>query len=224
MTSKLIHRLRRHASRTLALAGLLTSLLPPALHAGTPLICHPYAIGDARSLPGSDGDWKGVNPNYDRTNLVRDTLALLTDDTPVIVRMETLRRAAIYATAGMRGWSTQTGFSDEDRANTSALVEKLRARADAAPAKSRALALFDLGFFAETLRHTGVAPSLDGYPLLMQARALRGADAEMEFALALASSWPRQRPERAEHLAKARAGAAPGSLLANNLATHFSGS
>ena len=69
-----------------------------SLRAGTPLICHPYTIGAAKSLPGSDGDWKGVNPSYDRTHLVRDTLALLTPETPVIVRMETLRRAAIYAT------------------------------------------------------------------------------------------------------------------------------
>src|SRR5688500_4770321 len=89
---------------------LIVPLISARVHAGTPLICHPYIIGAASSLPGSDGDWKGVNPSYDRTHLVRDTLALLNADTPIIVRMETLRRAAIYATAGMRGWSEKSGF------------------------------------------------------------------------------------------------------------------
>ncbi len=194
-------------------------LAPLLAFAGTPLICHPYAIGTAASLPGSDGTWKGVNPAYDRTHLVRDTLALLTPDAPVIVRMETLRRAAIYATAGMRGWSTRDGFSAEDKANASALVAALRERLDRAPAS--ALAVFDLGFLNETLRHAGVNRDADGYTLLVRARELRGPDAEMEFALALASSWPNRRAEHADHLSRARAGAKSGSLLATNLASHF---
>ena len=204
-------------------AVAITTAITQISHAGTPLICHSYNIGAAKSLPGSDGDWKGVNPNYDRTHLVRDTLALLTPATPVIVRMETLRRAAIYATAGMRGWSDRAGFSNEDRANTSALLEKLRERANSASGTSRALALFDVGFFTETLRQTGVDKSLNGYDVLREAIALRGPDAEMEFALALASSWPK-RQERDQHLSRARAGASAESLLARNLATHFSGS
>ena len=199
------------------------ALSSSVVHAGTPLICHPYTIGTAKSLPGSDGDWKGVNPNYDRANLVRDTLALLTPETPVIVRMETLRRAAIYATAGMRGWSEKSGFNAEDRANTSSLLEKLNERTKAATGPALALALFDVGFFTETLRQTGVDKSLNGYDILRKARELRGPDPDMEFALALATSWPK-RNERDEHLARARAGAKVGSLLASNLASHFSGS
>src|SRR6187455_2370169 len=124
MLSKFIS-LHGRASRTLALLCSIGLLASNTALAGTPLICHPYNIGSAKSLPGSDGDWKGVNPNYDRTNLVHDTLALLTPETPIIVRMETLRRAAIYATAGMRGWSA-AGFNDEDRANTAAILEKLK--------------------------------------------------------------------------------------------------
>lgn len=212
---------------TLALVTSAVVLFAPAAaRAGTPLICHPYAIGDAKSLPGSAGDWKGVNPSYDRTHLVRDTLALLTPETPVIVRMETMRRAAIYATAGMRGWgkASDPAFSDEDRANTGALLAKLKARATTATGPAKALALFDVGFFTETLRHTGVDPSLDGYGVLVDALKLRGADADMEFALALACAWPVKRDELAAHLARARAGAKPDTLLAQNLATHFSGS
>lgn len=220
MISKpLFTRRAAFAFLTCTLVGLFT---PTIVRAGTPLICHPYNIGAAQSLPGSDGDWKGVNPRYDRSHLVRDTLALLTPETPVIVRMETLRRAAIYATAGMRGWSEKTGFNTEDRANTSALLEKLRERVQVATGPARALALFDVGFFTETLRQTGIDKSLDGYALLLKARELRGPDADMEFALALASAWP-QRQEQAVHLARARAGAKTGSLLANNLASHFSG-
>jgi hypothetical protein len=203
---------------TIALLGVAS------VRAGTPLICHPYAIGTAKSLPGSDGDWKGVNPAYDRTHLVRDTLALLTPETPIIVRMETLRRAAIYATAGMRGWSTQAGFSLEDKKHTSALLKALQARAKDARGDALALALFDAGFFSETLRHTGIDPTVDGYALLAKARELRGADANLEFALALASSWPQRRTEHAAHLQRARTGAKPGSLLATNLASHFAGS
>lgn len=193
------------------------------LFAGTPLICHPYDIGAAKSIPGTSGSWKGVNPAYDRTHLVDDTLAILTPTTPVIVRMETLRRAAIYATAGMRGWDDKAGFSADDRARVSTLLEKLRARTQdaSAPAKVRALALFDVGFFSETLRHTNVDSTLDGYSLLVKARELRGADAEMDFALALASSWPKRRDELADHLARARQGSPTNVLLATNLATHF---
>ncbi|MDO8541450.1 MAG: hypothetical protein Q7S40_13510 [Opitutaceae bacterium] len=193
-----------------------------ALHAGTPLICFPYAIKGAKTIPHSEGDWKGVNPKYDRANLTRDTLAALTPETPVIVRMETLRRAAIYATAGMRGWDKGT-YTTDDHAAASALLEQLRARVRGAKEPAKALALFDVGFFAETLRQAHLDPSLDGYALLLEALKLRGADPEMEFALALASAYPKGK-EHFEHLARAREGAKPGSLLAANLASHFSGS
>jgi hypothetical protein len=124
----------------------------------------------------------------------------------------------------MRGWSTNEGFSAEDRAATSAILEQLRLRSEKAAGADRALALFDYGFYVETLRHTRVNEAIDGYALLVKARELRGPDADMEFALALAASWPNRRPERDDHLARARAGAKPGSLLAANLASHFSGS
>jgi hypothetical protein len=198
-------------------ALLLAAMLAPAVHAGPPLICHSYEIGAAKTLPG--GNWRGVDQKYDRTNLVRDTLALLTPDTPVIVRMETLRRAAIYATGNLRKWEG-VAYTTEDRAIATALVEKLRERTQIATDQPRALALFDLGFFAETLRQTELDPALDGYALLVKAVELRGSDPEMEFALALASARP-ERKEHAAHLAQARAAAKSGTLLAANLSTHF---
>lgn len=202
-----------------ALAALLfAAFLPLAVHAGTPLICHPYAIGNAPSLPA--GEWKGANPNYDRTHLVRDTLALLTTETPVLVRMETLRRAAIYTTANMRGWSKGTPYTTEDRAVAAALLDQLRARTTSTTGATHELALFDLGFFTETLRQTNLDPALSGYDLLLKVAELRPSDPDVQFALALASSWPK-RKEHTAHLASASAGAKPGTLLAANLRSHF---
>src|SRR5512147_3113240 len=70
----------------------------PAL-AGPPLLCHPYDIAGARSLPWQDGaaSWEASRSDYPAERLTTDTLALLAPATPVVVRMETLRRAAIYS-------------------------------------------------------------------------------------------------------------------------------
>lgn len=203
-----------------ALAALLiVATLPLAVHAGTPLICHPYAIGDAPSLPG--GDWKGASPAYDRTHLVRDTLALLTPDTPVLVRMETLRRAAIYATANMRGWAKNSSYTTSDRDIAFSLLERLRDRATKSADAGRDLALFDLGFFSETLRQTRLDPALDGYALLLKVAEARPHDADVQFALALASSYPDRKTDHPRHVQQARTGAKPDSLLAANLKSHF---
>jgi hypothetical protein len=203
-----------------ALVALLFIVFGPlTAHAGTPLICYPYAIGDAPCLPA--GEAKGTSPSYDRTHLVRDTLALLTPEAPVIVRMETLRRAAIYATADMRGWARNSSYTRADRDIAFALLEQLQARAAAATDRMQALALFDLGFFTETLRQTHLDAALDGYALLLKAAALRPDDADVQFALALASSYPERKPDHPRHLQQAWSGAKPNSLLAINLESHF---
>src|SRR5688572_20275282 len=93
----------RHLIRIapLIVVGLLSGA-QPAL-AGPPLLCHPFDIGSARSLPWNDtAAWWNGRSDYDVRNLVADTQALLTPATPVIVRMETLRRAAIYASRDAR--------------------------------------------------------------------------------------------------------------------------
>jgi hypothetical protein len=199
------------------IALLACALLAPArLAAGQPLICHPYTIGEARSLPA---DAKGgIHTAYDRRELVGDTLALLTPETPIIVRMETLRRAALYATANLRGWE-KGNYTAEDRKLATALLDQLRQRTQHVAFPQLALALFDLGFYSETLRQAGVDSNLDGYALLAKAAELRAGDPTIEFALALASSYPK-RPERAVHLARARAHS-DSPALASNLASHF---
>lgn len=205
----------RRVVHVLFAAALLATT---AAFAGPPLICHPYEIGQAKSLP-TGTDRFGTSTSYDRTHLVADTLALLTPDVPVLVRMETIRRAAIYATGNLRAWDGQK-YTNVDKELATQLIAKLRERTTTEDRAAKTIALFDLGFFCETVRQTGLDPSVDGYSLLLKARDLRGPDAEMEFALALAT-WGAKRPEHAGHLAKARESAQPGTLLAANLATHF---
>jgi hypothetical protein len=112
-------------------AALLAVLVSRPAAAGPPLLCFPFDIGNARSLPMGHGDWRSVDPKYDVSQLVTDTLALLTPGTPVIVRMETLRRATIYAAA------------NPDLAK--GLMGALKTRADA----KVPLAAFDLGYLVE---------------------------------------------------------------------------
>lgn len=206
--------------RRALLALLFAAALPLAVHAGPPLICHPYSIGQAgKSLPGGTRDHFGLSATYDRAGLINDTLALLTPDTPIIVRMETLRRAALYATNEMSAWRTSQAYGEADRSLALGLLSRLRERTQDT-AMPRDLALFDLGFYAETLRQTRLDPALDGYQLLLKAAELRPNDAEVQFALALASVYPRREAHSA-HLASASAGARPGTLLAANLRSHF---
>ena len=81
---------------SLFVCAVLALFAPPA-QAGPPLICWPFEIGDARTLPWRGSTWSEANPDYDLRKLPGDTLALLTPSTPIIVRMETLRRATVYA-------------------------------------------------------------------------------------------------------------------------------
>ncbi|MEA2721575.1 MAG: hypothetical protein QOJ39_3439 [Candidatus Eremiobacteraeota bacterium] len=121
----------------LALGLLVTAA--PAL-AGPPLICGPIDIGTAQSLPWSSAPgWNGALASYELAHLSDDTVSLLTLQTPVDVRRETLRRAAIYATR-------QTDLAE-------ALAARLIARATAAnDVGNSPVAWFDAGYFVETIR------------------------------------------------------------------------
>ncbi len=196
----------------LALFGLVTSAF-----AGPPLICHPLDIGTAKSLPWNGTVWDlAGNENYDTRNLVRDTLAILDGGAPVIVRMETLRRATLYARK-----DPQAGKE---------LLTKLYQRATAGEAAGGqgALAWFDAGYLVEAYRqgfHNAPNPAagIDGYGMVTKALALGGSkDPQMEFAAALITL---QGPQQAhqEHAQKAIAGAKNDPLLARNLASRFLG-
>jgi hypothetical protein len=192
--------------------------------AGPPLICHTIEIGQAKSLPWIGHNWNlSGSEDYDTKSLVSDTLDILAPDTPVLVRMETLRRATLYAR--------------QDPRAAKELLAKLHARATSAESSVHpdALAWFDVGYLAETYKQwigqswmrvskdeQNPAAGVDGYALVKKAIGLRGSDPQMEFAAALITlSGPQE--EHRLHALKAIAGAKTDPLLALNLATHFNG-
>jgi hypothetical protein len=206
-----------------ALTLALTLLLATSALAGPPLICHPFDIGSARSLPWQGPNWSQIDPNYDLKRLVGDTLALLEPGTPVLVRMETLRRATVYAR--------------NDAGLAAQLLARLQARV-AVKSKNTpeyALALFDAGYLSETCRQAHWIstnareefwkfaqedPRLDGYSLVARALELRGSDPAMEFAAAVITIDTHKTSHRG-HLQRAMAAAPAGSLLERNLAVQF---
>jgi hypothetical protein len=185
------------------------------VQAGPPLICHPYSIGDAKSLSwGGGSDWDAHDKAYDTASLSNDTLAILDQATPVLVRMETMRRAVIY------------GARDQKAAL--ALLEqlKMRAAADEKSAKPNGFAYFDYGYFLASLKQVDwlykqdLSAGIDGYEFVKRALALNPESPEMHFAAAIIASFPPRPSEREEHLRKARADKND-HLLARNLNTHF---
>jgi len=186
-----------------------------SVKAGPPLICHLIDIGQAKSLPLVG--WNQVRENgYDVKNLTRDTLAILAPGTPVLVRMETLRRATIFAR--------------HDPQVAKELLTRLHMRAVDSDAAGHpdALAWFDFGYLAEAYKQwmgtdePNPARAVDGYSYVKRAISLRASDPEMEFAAALITLRGPESDHR-EHVQKALAGAKNDPLLAQNLSSTFNG-
>jgi len=206
--------MRRYIARALVVLSLV-GLVPAVASAGPQLLCFPMVIGDARSLPWGGGGWNSPEPTYDVTRLSTDTVSLLTPDVPVLVRMETLRRAVIYAA--------------RDGAASERLFAALRAHVPTSGrGKDAALARFDLGYAVEAFRQTRHAfprasamelPE-DGYALIRESLAARGADAATEYAAALVAASRTFGGVSDEHLGRALAGAPDGSDLARTIAAH----
>ena len=184
-------------------------------HAGPPLICHPYNIGGAKSLPwGSGANWDNPDSSYNLKNLASDTVAILDQTPTVLVRMETLRRAVLY------------GAKDHEAART--LLAQLKAREAASETRKTpgAAAIFDYGYFLSSLKQIewlykeDLTSGIDGYQFVQKALVIEPESSEMHFAAAIMASSPPRPSERDEHLRKARA-AKSDSLLAQNLSTHF---
>jgi len=202
--------------RPLILASVAAAsvLVPCPALAGPPLICFPFDIGPARSLPMGTNGWHAIDPSYDASRLVDDTLALLGPETPVVVRMETLRRATIYAS------------TNPARAN--ALLNALQERARVPHAKV-GLDVFDFGYLVETYRQakpifSAPVPAIDridGYQLVLKAHALQG-DAAMQFAAAVITEGnSATRAESRTHLEQAKAHSDTDRTLAINISKHF---
>ena len=192
-------------------------VLASAVVAGPPLICHPFDIGNAKSLPWISHDWNLTGAeNYDTHDLSGDTLAILNSSQVPLIHMETLRRATLYAR--------------KDPVAAKQLLLQLVARAKSAEASSSpdAFSLFDAAYLSEAykqwLGEKGENPAngLDGLPWLKHATQLRPNDPQMAFAAALITLRGPEADHR-EYAQLATAGAKNDALLKRNLASHFLG-
>lgn len=192
----------RIPARALLLAAVLVAV-PSLGEAGPPLLCHPFQTSGGELLPwGSGSQWHSPDPEYNVRHLTADLLRLLTAETPLLTRMENMRRAVIYATEDAR-------VADE-------LLGAFLARARSASGESAAAALFDAGYLIETYkqashRHRRAGPDVDGYALVRRALAMSGGSPDMEFAASLMTTGA----QADAHLRRARDGAS--ALLAQNI-------
>lgn len=184
--------------------------------AGPPLLCFPFETGGAKTLPMKGGDWKSVDPKYDVSHLTADTLALLTPAAPVVARMETIRRATIYASAHPQ--------------QATELLAALQERA-AAKTATAGSAVFDFGYLVETYKQATYMFSspvrglsgIDGYQLVLKAAALQN-DPAMEFGAAVIAQGSADAVRRAGyrgHLDKAIAAAKSDAALNASVTKHF---
>ena len=166
------------------------------------MICHPLEIGSEKSLPwGTGSDWDLKIVSYDTSRLTQQTLELLTPNTPVIVRMETLRRAVIY--------------SGQKPELTLDLAGRLIERSN--KLNSEPLAAFDAGYFIEAAHQyfkNDPLKGMDGCSLAQKERRhSNGSGGSRVRALVDGCNvrWPN------DHYRNAVLGAKEGSLLATNL-------
>jgi hypothetical protein len=202
-------------TRSLVTLAAVVFFASPAL-AGPPLICHPFEIESGKLIAWGQGPgWNTPDRSYDVTRLVADTNAVLTPDSPVLTRMENMRRATIYA---MR-----------DPAIAQELLKTVMARALSTTSDGRAW--FDAGYLIESYKQAVTLrvdkkPELrawaavdetikvDGYNWVKKSMAMSAPSAEMEFAASLMT----QGSIASAHRAKAVAAAPKGTVLARNLA------
>jgi hypothetical protein len=203
-------------TRTLVAIAAVITFAAPAL-AGPPLICHPFETAGGKLISwGTGSGWNTPDRSYDIKKLVADTNAVLTTDSPILTRMENMRRATIYA---MR-----------DPQIAQALLKSVTNRALSTSVDS--LAWFDAGYLIESykqaghLRETGKGElrawaeveetiKVDGYNWVKKAMAMMSTpSAEMEFAASLMTEGSLAQ----SHRAKAIAAAPKNSLIARNIA------
>ena len=205
----------RMFTRSFAALAVVVTFAAPAF-AGPPLICHPFETAGGKLISwGTGSGWNTPDRSYDIKKLVADSNAVLTADSPILTRMENLRRATIYA---MR-----------DPAIADALLRSVMGHALATTTDARAW--FDAGYLIESFkqasaireirdpeRHAWAAVDetlkVDGYNWLKKAMSMTAPNAEMEFAASLMT----QGALSAEHRAKAVAAAPKNSLVAKNIA------
>lgn len=193
-----------------------TTLWTPAVHElkGPPAVCQPFAIGDAASLPWDEGAF-GIDPGFSTSKLVPMTHKLLDGQSDALVRMETLRRAVIYA-FGVGDYGMKTPPSKE--------VRKLRAQELILMLQQRALAvhlgeqaattaqamppLFDLGYALSAIHQLdGAIKAPSGFSTgeqeLTKSTSWSGASAAMHLGAGLGLWLSCDQDLRDQHFLKA---------------------
>jgi hypothetical protein len=184
-----------------------------------PLVKWPLAIGEAKSLPWGDAArWDSALLEFLVERVPDDTMALLAPGTPVLARMETIRRAIVY--------------SQRDPRVAYQVMARLSARVRDAEAEGKAdtMAIFDLGYAYEAcLQAKWLKRELlgdrNGYSLVMKAIRLAGNAApgylEMQFAAGLILLEPKGQHPYYPHFKTVVREAREGTLLERNLITHL---
>src|SRR5207237_8409856 len=100
--------IRSRAPTFAALTVVATLAARPAL-AGPPLVCFPFDIGGAATLPMGTNGLHDIDPPYDVSHLLARTPRLLEAKPPVIVRRVTTAAATSFATANTTAATTRQG-------------------------------------------------------------------------------------------------------------------
>lgn len=197
-----------------------------AVRIGPPAVCHPFAIGEARSLPWKAGAF-GYDPDFPLDKLNPELAVLLDHQEDSLVQLESIRRAVIYAVGF--GRIEELDLS-ERRLHTERLVSMLRARVlvdhlhEGKPdPEARSRAWFHLGYALAAIdqldwdhvlgNHLG-----KGEKELAQAMRWEGVDAGMCLGAGLAMwSTSSQADVDAMLLRAARLAGPDGGLVTRNL-------
>jgi hypothetical protein len=183
---------------------------------GPPLLCFAYDIGSARSLPwGSNpNDSFECDPKYPADRLVGDTLAILDESKEVLVHMETLRRAAIYASRFAEKPTKGRDGSLADRMALRVLDHSIR---ELARDPQSTLAWIDAGYALGAAAQMGSAHGAAYVDHFSKARALAPKDPALAFATSAGFLDSPDRDTWQRHYTDALAGAPEGSLLRKNV-------
>jgi len=193
-----------------------TTLWTPAAHElkGPPAVCQPFAIGDADSLPWEEGAF-GIDSGFSTAKLVPTTRKLLDGQADALVRMETLRRAVIYAVGVGHYGKKSPPSAQERKLRTQELILMLQQRALAVhlgvqPATAAAAMppLFDLGYALSAIRQLdGVSKVPSGFASgeqeLTKSAAWSGATAAMHLGAGLGLWLSRDQDLRDHHFLQA---------------------
>jgi len=184
-----------------------------------PLVKWALVIGETKSLPWKDAAvWDATMPGYDAGRAAAETLEILSPGTPVLARMETMRRAIVYS-------RVDPGVAYQILAALDRRVQEAQVSG-----KADALAIFDLGYFFEACRQaawlkTEWLGDRNGYALVIQASQFLGASfperLEIQFAAGLILLEPKGQHPYYPHFKTVVKEAKEGTLLEKNLVTHL---